>query len=242
MGNHLFMAATCIAYSIEHNLRCSMPVRTNDNYWNPIHYFPHLEHPEYQQGREDVLVNQPFFHYSPIPFQEEWRGKYIILNGYYQSGKFFNKYRDEIISLFNLHYQLKPVISIHSRYGDYLRLQQKHILINDDYLKEAMKIATEKTGISDFKVFSDDIAEFKRRHGHLWDFQYSTNTNEKDDIVEISCCHSNIGSSSTFSWWGAWLNRNPDKVVITQSQWFQPGWDGLNTEDVLEPEWIKLPL
>ena len=68
----------------------------------------------------------------------------------------------------------------------------------------------------------------------------ATSTNEVDDLVEMSCCHSNINSSSTFSWWSAWLNRNPDKVIITQEKWFQDGWMNMNTEDIIPSNWHKL--
>ncbi len=103
-----------------------------------------------------------------------------------------------------------------------------------------MRLVTEKTNITKFKVFSDNIQYFKEKLGHLYSFEYSTNTNELDDLVEISCCHSNIGSSSTFSWWGAWLNRNPDKIVTTPFHWFQPGWMNMNTDDIVPEEWYKI--
>lgn len=239
MGNVCFQAATTIAFAMRNGQEFSFPNRTTDSYWNPL-YFQDLVHPNWVQGREDVLINEPHYHYAPLEYRKEWNDKQVVLNGYFQSELYFKDFRTIILDLFNFPYELKPTISIHARYGDYLRLQQKHILMNEDYLKRAMDEMIKRTGIKHFKVFSDDIQYFKNNLGHLYDFDYSTKLTEVDDMVEMSCCHSNINSSSTFAWWGAWMNRNPDKVVITPEKWFQDGWDGLNTKDVIPESWLKL--
>lgn len=183
--------------------------------------------------------------YQELEFREEWRDCNIIIGGYRQTEKYFKDYRSELLYLFDIPYEKVERCSIHARFGDYLTVQKngkfKHVLVDDNYLTMAMALVTEKTGITSFKIFSDDIPLFKQRHGHLADFEYSTNNNEWDDLVEISCHAHQIGSSSTFSWWGAWLNRNPEKVIVTQQHWFHPdGWDGLETKDIIPEEWCKL--
>jgi hypothetical protein len=179
--------------------------------------------------------------YQEIEWKEEWKDKQVVLNGFWQSEKYFKEYRSEILYLFGFKYEPQlEVCSIHARYGDYLHLGEKHILIDEKYLEYAMALIKEKTYITRFKVFSDDIKLFKEKFGHLYNFEYSTNASEVDDLVEISCCHSNIGSSSTFSWWGSWLNRNPDKIIITQDKWFQDNWMGMDTKDIIPDEWLKL--
>lgn len=243
-GNFLFMAANCIAYALEHGLEFSMPKQTNDEFWNPI-YLKELQHHDYQQGREDILINEKQFSYSPHEFKEEWRDKYIIFNGYFQSESYFKKYRNEILYLFGFEWELKPVISLHARYGDYLTIrnvhgQMKHIVVDEAYIMAAIEYIQSITGIEQIKVFSDNIELFKQRHGNLYNFEYSTNSSEMEDLLEMSCCHSNIGSSSTFSWWGGWLNRNSEKIVVTQREWFTPNWDGLDTSDIIPENWIKL--
>mgnify|MGYP003653088547 CR=1 FL=1 len=64
---------------------------------------------------------------------------------------------------------------------------------------------------------------------------------EKDylEMFLMSYCSSNIIANSTFSWWGAWLNKNPLKKVVAPSNWFGPLSD-LDTEDLLPDEWILL--
>lgn len=240
MGNFLFQAAATIALALKHNQEFSLPNKTNDPFWNPL-YLQHLVHPDYIQGKEDILVNENGHEYKEIEWREEWNDKQVVLNGYYQSWKYIEGYRNEILYLFDFPYELKEnVCSIHARYGDYLLVKGKHIIIDEPYLKSAMALIKEKTGINKFKVFSDNVPLFKEKLGHLHNFEYSTNANEVDDLVEMSCCHSSINSSSTFSWWSAWLNRNPDKVIVTPAMWFQKNWMDMITDDIVPPEWYKI--
>jgi hypothetical protein len=150
--------------------------------------------------REDVLLNEHGMAYQPIPFCEEWREKNIVLNGFWQSEKYFHEYKNEIIELFAFPYTMKEdVCSIHARFGDYLTVAGKHIMVDNDYLCDAIEFVNDVTGITRFKVFSDDLNYFKNNFGGICNFEYSTNETIEQDLIEISCCHSNIGSSSTFS-------------------------------------------
>lgn len=240
MGNCLFQAACTIALALRNGTDFSMPFKTSNEFWSPI-YCKHLQNTAWQEGRIDVVIEEKQFHYVPIEYSKSWNDKQVLLKGYFQDERYFLDFKDEVIRCFNFPWELKSdVCSIHARYGDYLTIAGKHILLDDDYLRAAIKEITARTGIVRFKVFSDDINTFKARHGNLYQFEYSTNTNEVDDMIEISCCHSHINSSSTFSWWGAYLNKNPDKVIITQREWFQPGWDGADTSKIIPSTWIKL--
>lgn len=238
-GNFFFTCAAAWAYAKRHGLEFSVPTQTSSEYWSPI-YLKHLINPNYNPSLPQTIIREPFFHYNPLQFSESWRNTNIILSGYFQSPKYFDEYREEMLEAFALPYKKVNKISIHARYGDYLEIKGKHIVIDEEYLRKAMLLMEEKTGIRKFKVFSDNIPLFKERHGQLYDFEYSTNTEIMDDLIEISCCHSNIGSSSTFSWWGAYLNRNPNKVIVTQTEWFQKNWDNANTSDLIPNDWIKL--
>lgn len=240
MGNFLFQVGATIGYAFKYGQEFSIPNRTQDPFFNPI-YLQHLVNPKYIQGKEDILINENGMQYQPIEWKDEWKDKQVVLNGYWQSYKYIDEYRNEILYLFDFPYKIKPdVCSIHARFGDYFHVTGKHIIVDEPYLTGAMNIIMERTGIEIFKIFSDDIPLFKEKFGSLYNFEYSTNSNEVDDLVEISCCHSNINSSSTFSWWGSWLNRNPDKTIITPSKWFQDGWMNMDTKDVIPENWIKI--
>lgn len=243
-GNFYFQAAASIAYALRHGLDFSVNNKTSDAFWNPL-YLQHLVNPQWNDELAFVKIKEPHFHYAPIPFEESWRGKNIILDGYWQSENYFKEYRREILDAFAYPWSLiEDTCSIHARFGDYLTIAGKHILINESYLRTAMNIIEDKTGITRFKVFSDDLKYFKANFGHIYNFEYSTNKGEVEDILEISCCHSHVNSSSTFSWWGAWLGRNEDKIIITQDKWFQDGWNEgqgeMNPISIIPESWIKI--
>lgn len=241
MGNVLFMAAHTIAYAMKHDLDFSMPNRTTDPYWNPL-YLGHLVNPKWVQGKEDILINEKCHEYQDIEFKEEWRGKQIVLNGYFQSEKYFKEYSTLILDLFNFHWEQKEFVSIHIRRTDYLKLIDKHPPFSNEYMRCATSRFYMK-GMNHFKVFSDDISwckeHFKDDHYSGMNIEFSTNGNEVDDLIEGSCGIGHINSSSTFSWWMAWLNRNPDKIVFTPEWWFVPGY-ALETKDIIPSDWIKL--
>ncbi len=240
MGNVLFQAATCISFALKNGQDFSFPNSTTNPMWNPL-YLQHLVNLNWVQGREDVLINENGHQWQEVEYRQEWNDKQVVLNGYFQTERYFREYRKEILYLFDFPYEMKEgVCSIHARYGDYLQLRQKHIIMNEEYLTKSMSKMKEMTGVERFKVFSDDIPYFKKELGHLYDFEYSENTNETDDMIEMSCCQHNINSSSTFSWWSSWLNRNDDKVIITPKDWFVPGWMNMDTSDIVPETWIKI--
>lgn len=58
-----------------------------------------------------------------------------------------------------------------------------------------------------------------------------------NDMRLMSLCKHNIIANSSFSWWAAWLNLNPEKVVVAPHKWFS---DNKNTRDLIPKEWVML--
>lgn len=210
-----------------------MPNWTTHNWHSPL-YLQHLVNPKYVQRREDILSNENQFHYVPINYHSEYDGLQFVLNGYYQSEKFFIDFKDEILDLFEYHWQLQEgFVSVHLRRTDFLQLQNKHPVIFDEWYEEAMGLFPGKQ----FLFFSDEIGYAKKIWGHRSDCFFSEGRTIEQDMIDASCCENNICSASTYAWWQMYLNRNPDKKVVFPKTWFTPGWDNANTNDIL-PEWV----
>ena len=89
----------------------------------------------------------------------------------------------------------------------------------------------------DFFCFSDDIDDVKKNFD-VKKFNFLENNNELDDLYCLSQCDSVIMSNSTFSWWGAWLGKNKEKVIAP------PLWFGRagprDLEDLIPDRWEVL--
>ena len=193
------------------------------------------------------IYQEPDCAYQPLP--EE---KNLLLKGYFQSEKYFDeelvKYLFEI-DIENETYiqkkyghilQLNPV-AIHVRRGDYLLLEYMHPVCRMSYFSKAMTYFEEGTP---FLIISDDIVwckkHFKGDHFYFVDAE----TPLTDLYLQSMCTH-NIISNSTFSWWGAWLNPNPDKKVIYPDPWFGllvRKKEEFDTKDLCPDSWISVPL
>lgn len=181
----------------------------------------------------------------------------VILEGYFVSYKYFEDCGDVIRR--DLAFRQPPdganqnllneiaavnAVSIHVRRGDYITnkvVTERFGLCSLDYYRRAVQHVAQKVQAPVFYVFSDD-PEWSQQHLKIdYPCVYVThNTLEKgyEDIRLMTACKHNIIANSTFSWWGAWLNPNPDKAVvcptpafdqldITDDDWYPPTWDRL---------------
>ena len=126
--------------------------------------------------------------------------------------------------------------SIHVRRGDYLNLSEHHPLCDIEYYKDAMEHMPNDTV---YLVFSDDISWCKENF--LGDnYIFIEDNSDIFDLYLMSLCHNNIIANSSYSWWGAWLNNNKNKIVVSPKMWFGPAKVGLDTKDVHCKNWIKI--
>lgn len=203
---------------------------------------------------ELVFFSEPHFHYYKYAFQLRAN---TYIEGFFQSEKYFKKYEEEIRSEFK--FKTKPSkfnlyvmeqmsdsnsVSIHIRRGDYIqkkRYQDKYAKCSMDYYKRGVEYIASKYPNPKLYVFSDDM-QWVKAH---WELPYETifvnhNTGESsfEDMRLMSNCKHNIIANSSFSWWGAWLNSNPAKIVIAPKKWFNN--HKINQDDVIPEEWIRL--
>lgn len=192
---------------------------------------------------------------------------YSYIIGFRQSEKYFKEIEDIIRKEFTLKNPIenrddndlsknilkqikdsKYSISVNIRRGDYVNnptTRNYHGLISKDYfikgveyINKNLKLEKENTNIF---VFSDDISWCESNLLELKDFGnlvfVSGNLDPVDSIYLISNCKSNVIANSSFSWWGAWLNNNLNKIVIAPKNWMKAK---VNTKDVCPDEWIRL--
>jgi hypothetical protein len=135
----------------------------------------------------------------------------------------FNLYRDRLIKLFKpptktvVELSVKyPVITtypncaIHVRRGDLSQFPGQYRILTPDYYQDAINKFDRDTK---FLVFSDDI-EYCRQIFIGDNFTFSSEAHDDRDLYLMSLCQHQIIANSTFSYWGAFLNENPDKIVL----------------------------
>lgn len=133
-------------------------------------------------------------------------------------------------------------VSLHIRRGDYLGLSAYYNLTETTYYDRAIKYISDKFDSPIFVVFSDDIPWVKENLTIIGDREYvdwNIGQESYKDMILMSMCDHNINANSSFSYWGAMLNENPDKIVIAPKFWDK----GRKTNDlVYPPSWIVLDL
>ncbi len=164
-------------------------------------------------------------------------GKNVFLTGYWQNLKYF----EEIESILRKDFIPKDIqgekyeallkkisgsnsVSLHVRKGDYLSGKNVRVYesCTPEYYKKAVKYIKEKTGDIELFVFSDDEDWVKKNISFGFPVTLVSEKGFIDyqELMLMSLCKHNITANSTFSWWGAWLNQNKKKIVVTPKKWF----------------------
>ncbi len=236
-GNWYMECCTALAYALRHKLEFHSPKQDGkDPFWNPV-YCQHLNNPNWNPHLETIHLWENGHGYQELPFEESWRDKNIIIEGYRQSEKYFKDFRSEILYLLDFPYEKKEgYVCIHVRRGDYLHLRNKHPEVPKEWYENAMKMFPDYK----FKFFSDEIEWCKREFGGRDNVEFSTNGSDiVADFIEMQNCEHFINSSSTFSWSAAWHSRSENKIIVTPQKWFVDGYS-LYTGDIIPENWIKL--
>lgn len=189
-----------------------------------------------------VKYNQPSFSFQKINYVNN-----IYLSGYFQSEKFFNEsFVRDLFSIDNEtesylrtkygHLLDKKIISIHVRRGDYVNRPLRQTICEMPYFKKAIKYFGKNRT---YLIVSDDIEWCKKRFVK-GNFHFAENESPIVDLYLQSLCEHNIISNSSFSWWSAWLNKNPNKIVIAPKKWFGVQMKSYDTQDLIPEGWIRV--
>ena len=225
---------------------------------------PHLTSPS-REGIEQFLdkfkfwnkkkfYQEPHYHFDSKFFD---LGSDVVLNGYFQSEKYFKNIEKIIRKEFTFKHKKKGrnkelaelikktnSVSLHIRRGDYVsdaKTDQTHGTCNLDYYHRCITKIKKEVEDPHYFIFSDDINWVKENLKINHPAEYvDWNTGEKsyEDMRLMIQCKHNIIANSSFSWWGAWLNDNPNKIVFAPQKWFLD--DSKNTKDVIPEIWRKI--
>ena len=176
------------------------------------------------------------------------------LFGFFQNERYFKPFSDRIRT--ELSFRAYPLtaetkqlmvqiakenaVSVHIRRGDYLTIEKFNVCTKA-YYEKAIELLRSKLKDPRFYFFSDDI-DWCDRHFQASDFVICDLPESKHhsihDLKAMSLCKHHIIANSSFSWWGAWLNGNPNKIVAAPYKWFNAEDDPVDS--ILCDEWIKI--
>ena len=184
-------------------------------------------------GRKTKSYPEKQFHYDPAVLQLED----AYLEGCWQSEKYFmdvkDVLRDEFIfpepeDAMNKKFleQIKETnaIGVHIRRGDYLLPKYSSLyegICTEDYYKRAIALMKEMQPDCHFFIFSNDVTWAKEQYQEpeYTAIDCNDEANGHYDMMLLSRCRHQIIANSSFSWWSAWLNPNPEKKVIAPAKW-----------------------
>ena len=212
-----------------------------------------LRRPQFKCLRHKSYIVEPHFNY--------WSGisqlkDNVYLDGYWQSEQYFIEFADTIRADFTFrpilsaqnaevakHILQVNAVSLHVRRGDYAinpKTTATHGLCSLDYYRAAIDYVSGHVVKPLFFIFSDDIAWVKANlniDSSAFFVDHNANQESYNDMRLMSLCKHHIIANSSFSWWGAWLNQNAEKIVIAPKQWFSKSTD---SSDLIPASWIRL--
>ena len=266
LGNQLFQIFCGISYALENNISFKIVKNKGDNvspldnkslrptYWH--NFLCNLS--KFTCDNIHILTyNVGSFPYNKIHnINKEFK-----IKGYFQSPKYFENYYKSIIELIELdkhkakikekykEYFTNKIISLHFRIGDLKNNKGHGPVLNTQYYRNALKIILEKDNTCDTILYFNEeqdnntveniIKDIKKSYSQLNFIQCSYDIPDWEQLLLMSLCNHNIIANSTFSWWGAYFNKNPGKIVCYPNVWFGPKCNN-STRDLFPENWVKV--
>lgn len=246
--NQMWTAAAVIGYALEHDCEAIFPklkdaINGEENYRTIFHRLNVSECSENFVNFTEIHSHR----YEDIPYKTNVN---LSLNGHFESTKYFEKHSEIIRELFSPTAEILQ--EIHTKYGSLLQSHPVAVHVrtyipdgrdpnnniggaNWGYFITSMDYFPQDTH---FLVFSDSITwtknNFPSRDRNVTFVE--GNPAHIDFYLMSLCDHVIVSPESTFSWWAAWLNRNPNKIVIVADTW-----GDLFANDTIPSGWLKLP-
>lgn len=245
LGNNLFQVATACALAWDYGAEPSFPELLHKIAYS-THVRKHILFRCNVRLPRNRIINEwhdPSFTYDKIEYRPN-----IKIFGYFQSEKYFYHHRDRILELF----------APNSTDMNYIKNKYSHILNHPNSVGVQIRdyYEDDKTGSMYFQYGIDYLTKTMAYFPENTLFVVSSNNREfakknipsfaKNiiflnepfyiDFYILSLCKHNIITNSTFGWWAAWLNKNPNKIVFCPKDWV----GGLCCDDVCPDRWIKI--
>ena len=253
LGNQLFIIAATVSLALDHGAEPLFPdlaQKTTENI--PLNREKIFSHLNLNLNSSPVRLNytyyEPYFHYQQIHYYPNMK-----INGYFQSEKYFINHKEEILQLFaapshiqnylekNYSHIINHPKTVGIHYRSYIHedaIGLYHPTCKIDYYTRAIAQFPDD---SLFVVFSNKIEWCKENFKNIpRNFIFIENEPHYHDLYLMSYCKDQIIGNSSFSWWSAYLNPNPNKVVIAPKRWFNTQYI-TDLQDLYPAGWIKLP-
>jgi hypothetical protein len=252
LGNQMFEVATAYSLALDYNTNIQFslengiynsingesapPTRYRNNIFRHLKFVDKLEN--YDTWKEKS------YEYEQITYDFS---KNLLINGYFQNERYFKHNRDLILDLYKpteditnyitekYGHLLTKSVSVHIRRGDRTKFTNYMPICNVDYYKKSL---LQFPDIENIIILTDDKEWTKRV---FVDKKFHIIDNEPDyiDLYIMTMCENNIIANSTFSWWGAWLNRNKNKTVIAPKHWYNDDIE-YNINELIPKGWLLL--
>lgn len=264
LGNQMFQYACGRALALRNMDRLAL-VRTQ--YSNDVQRPFSLAHFNIQANWSDG-VKAPFFPKWRERVRQKITGDFkvsfdpkistlvgnVYLDGYFQSELYFQDHEATIrrdltlkvpltgnaLQLTNDIEKEPNSVSLHARRGDYLSNPDFGDIADRKYYERAVSYIKQLMPAAKFYVFSDDIEWCRKEMPFLTDVTFISRPGLQDfeEMSLMSKCRHHITANSSFSWWGAWLGQNPEKIVIAPARWskLHEAW----YRDIIPSKWKRL--
>lgn len=250
----MFQIAATVSLALDNQAVAIFPDLVELDEWKVKENYQHVFwrlNPAKPSIHSQFFYSRQGFPFRPIPYQPN-----MTLNGLHHSEKYFAGHKKEIMDLFAPHssyvrylYKKYPLLKNDNTVAVHVRAywpffpggfeDGKGVLpfLGLDYFKRAIY---QFPADSLFVVFSNNMnwckKQFKKIHRK---FIFIEGEPHYLDLFMMSLCKHNIISNSSFSWWGAYLNKNPNKIVIAPKNWFESTCR-LDTKDICPEGWVVI--
>ena len=239
LGNTLFQLATLYSLAKEYNFKINLNELVK--YCNLLNKFG-FDHDKkifktilskydsnVSNDKYELISESEKYHveqYLDTHFLERIKNnttKNIKIQGYFQSYLYFNTYRNDILELFKMddeslnYIENKYPILFNEKYicvSIHVRMNYANCInYNLNYFNETIEFFKKQFPNVHFMIFSNNVDSIKHWFKDTNTYTYVHSNIDYIDLWIMSLCKHNIITHSTFSWWGAYLNNNPDKIV-----------------------------